>query len=283
MSIARFSDISLKGYDGGQNCVSSFRKVASNASVQGVWCDLSSAPGNPKPNYYVGAELAFTTLDGSLGLYHGGNVSPSDKSLHKFLIGSQSAGAAPATFMLCDYLGFYPLVDMDSTDPQVTTNAVTLPRYATGAGVEMILVATNPYAGGAQFYVDYTSADGLPRQSFLETSNSTTFIGTVVHAAPPTTIGGKLFIRRPRDCRGVRSVQGITFLAPNGGLAALVLVRPIASMMLNEIGAYAEHIFAEDRKTIPRVYDGAYLNLFCMPNGSVAAAPINGIITTIWN
>jgi len=36
----------------GQYQLSSFRKVPSQATVAGTWCDLSMASGNPSPNFY---------------------------------------------------------------------------------------------------------------------------------------------------------------------------------------------------------------------------------------
>lgn len=293
MSFARVSDVSLKGYDQGQGWESSWRKTPALASAQGVCCDLSGAPGNPKPNYYTGSELTFTPLGGSDpltapllskdGMYHGGDVSPAVKTLHKLLIGSLGAGVTPATFYVCDYLGFYPLVDMDSTDTQTMTNTLTLPRYSDGLGVQAVLVATNPYIGGAQFYLNATCYGGAVADSRIETSNLTTFIGTVIHSGAPTVVAGGPWIRMPADCRGIKQVNSITFTAPNGGLAALVLVKVLGRVMTNEITAYSEHLFVEQGVRMPRILDGAYVNMFCIPNGSIAGVPINGMISSVWN
>jgi len=58
-----------------------------------------------------------------------------------------TANAVPLTMVLCDYLMFYPQVDMDSLDPQPLVNDITLPRYESGEGVRMFLVAQYPYVG----------------------------------------------------------------------------------------------------------------------------------------
>lgn len=282
-ALARVSDITLKCYEEGQNWESSFRKVPALASTRGIWSDLSSSPGNPKPNYFVGAELTATALDGTLGMYHGGNVSPATKRLHKILIGSSSSGVAPATFMLCDYLLFYPLVDMDSTDEQTLTNVTTLPRYEDGLGVQAMLVATNPYIGGAYFHINFTNSDGESgRMSNPMLSNTATYIGTLIQSGIIAGTTGP-FIRLQQGDRGIRSVQSITFYAPNGGLAALVLVKPLAVISLQETTAFAEWDFLSMKPTLPKIYDGAYLNLICCPNGSFASAPIMGSMQVIWN
>lgn len=283
MTIARVRDITQKCYDEGQNWESSFRKTPALASTQGIWSDLSSSPGNPKPNYFVGAELTATALDGTLGMFHGGDVSPATKHLHKLLIGSTSASVAPAKFMLCDYLLFYPLVDMDSTDEQTLTNVTTLPRYADGLGVQAMLVATNPYIGGAGFHIKYTNSDGVSdRVSNPMLSNTATYIGTLVQSGVIAATTGP-FIRLQHGDHGIRSIDSITFYAPNGGLAALVLVKPLAVISIQETTAYAEWDSVTMKMSLPRIYDGAYLNLICCPNGSFASVPINGTMSVIWN
>lgn len=282
MSLARVSDIALKCYDGGQSWEAGFRKVPAIATTTPHWTDLSLAPGNPKPNYYVGAELTSTVLDGTYGMFHGGAVSPKTKHLHKLLIGSTSASAAGAYYLL-DYLAFYPLVDMDSTDEQALVNSVALPRYTDGLGVQAMLVATNPYLGGAGFFITYTNERGESgRQSQYEVSNLATYIGTVIHSGGTATSGGP-FIRLQRGDRGIQSVQSVTFMAPNGGLAALVLAKPLANFVINGNTAFAEHDFLMMKPTLPRILDGAYLNMIVNPLGSMAAVPLTGVITTIWN
>lgn len=269
-------------YTSGRWWECAWRKVPAIASTPGIWSDLSSSPGTPKPNYYVGAELTATALSGNDGLFHGGNVAPATKHLHKIVAQSASAGHAPAEYKLLDYLLFYPLIDMDSTDPQTMVNTVTLPRYADGIGVEAMLVATNPYLGGAVFSITYVDADDATVTSCVGVSNLATLIGTVVHSGAPTVAGGGTFIRRRAGCRGIKRVVSITFLAPNGGLAALVLVKPLATFMTNEIGTPCEYDFATQKPSLPRILDGAYLGMIGTSGSSWAAAPVSGTMTVVW-
>lgn len=273
----------VRCYDEGRFQESAFRKVPALASTPGVWTDLSGAPGNPRPNYYVGSAGEATLLNGTYGLFHGGNVSPRQKLLHKIMVQSVSAGHAPAHYKILDYLMFYPLIDMDQTGQVDLTNSVTLSRYADGVGVEAMLVATNPYIGGARFTINYTCATGQDVDSNLETSNTGTIIGSIVHSGLPTVAGGGgPFIRRPAGCLGIRKVNSITFMEPNGGLAALVLVRVLADFMTNEITAPAEFDFITMKKSLPVVQDGAYVNMIGCSGSSWAAAPLSGTINFIW-
>lgn len=281
MAIKSFAD-AVKCYTEGRFQESAFRKVPALASTPGIWTDLSGAPGNPRPNYYVGAAGESTLFNGSYGLYHGGNVTPSKKILHKILIQSVSAGHAPAHYRVLDYLMFYPLIDMDETGQVDLINSVSLPRFEDGVGVEAMLVATNPYIGGAQFSINYTCATGQDVDSRLEISNTGTIIGTIVNSGAPTSAGSGPFIRRPAGCMGIRKVNSINFLAPNGGLAALVLVKPITDFMINEITAPVEFDFITMRKSMPPITDGAYVNMIGCSGSSWSAAPIAGTINFIW-
>jgi hypothetical protein len=189
----------------------------------------------------------------------------------------------PGVLILCDYLLYYPLIDMDSTDMQTFDNTVTLPRYTTGEGVQAFLVATNPYIGGAGFELRYTNVDGVPNRITTPIlSNTVTTIGTLVHSASAATLRTGPFIQINPCDRGIKSVQSIQFNASNGGLATLVLCKPLATIPMAEVTATVEQDFFLDKPSAPRIYDGAYLNFLCLPNGSVAAAQLIGDMTVVW-
>lgn len=269
-------------YDEGRNWSAFFRKVPAIASTAGIWSDLSGSPGTPKPNYFTGVELTSTAFDFADGLWHGGNVAPATKHLHKILMGSVSAGHAPGTFILCDYLIYYPLIDMDSTDEQFFSNTIDLPNYADGEGVQMFLVATNPYIGGQGFSIKYTDTEDVVRTTQYTVSNTATLIGTLINAGSPTVAGSTgPFIAIP-GAKGVKNAQSITFYGPNGGLAVLVLVKPMATVALNENSAFVEVDFLTTKPRLPRVYDGAFLGLIGVSGASWAASPLVGLLDVIW-
>lgn len=270
----------------GRYSYATFRKAPAITTAAGLWVDLSMASGNPVPNYYVGAELTATVPANwyKKGIWDGGPVSPAKKFLHKICMLGTSAAASPAPYLLCDYLLYYPLIDMDNTDEQFLTNDATIPRYTSGVGVNAYLVATNPYIGGQAFRITYTNQDGVPDRVSLRTvTNTSTYIGTILNsnsALGPNSFG--CFINLQAGDIGIRSVQSITFEAANGGLATLVLVKPLATLMTREATAWAEFDFIKDKPSLPVIEDGAYLNLLVMPSGTIAAVPVIGEITTIW-
>ena len=272
-----------QGYTAGKNWSTVFRKTPAIATTANVWFDVSFAPGTPRPNYKIGNELEATGFNGGYGIYHGSPITTDGfKFLHKFMIGAVST-IIPATFILCDYLMFYPLVDMDNTDTQVMDNTLfSLPRYTDGEGVKAFLVATNPYVGGAQFQITYTNQAGTQNQvSEWTTTNTSTYIATLTNAGIGANLRGP-WIQLGIGDRGIRSVKDITFLSPNGGLAALVLVKPLATIVHSDITCVSETDFLLNTPSLPRVYDGAFLNLICCPAGSAATVPIFGELTTIW-
>jgi hypothetical protein len=268
-----------------------FRKVPSQATTAGNWCDLSMAGGNPVPNYYAASPLEAATL-GSLdrtarnyekGIWHGADVAPAQKHLRNLCIMTSTANAVPSYWYLMDYLLYYPFVDMDSTDTQEMVNTVTLPRYATGAGVLMMMVTLAPATGGGQFFVTYTNQAGTagrvtPTHFCTAATNIATLTATSSNASC-----FQPFISLQDGDSGVRSIQSVTFTVPNGGLSALVLVRPLRNITIRDINAPTEKESIREVPDAPRIFDGAYLNLIGMTTtGSIASGLIAGYAEFVW-
>lgn len=275
----------IAAYDAGQSLYRTWRKVPTQTTGSGIWFDLSLSPGNPVPQYYAAAPLTAIALARSTdgGLDHGPNVSPLTKHLHKFMAMTQTATAVPLPIILCDYLMYYPFVAMDAGD-QTMTNVVTIPRYTTGAGVEIMAVEVAAQVGGAQFYVTYTNSDGVAgRVTATVTCNTQTVNGTIITSAPTTAGAAGPFLPLQRGDSGVRSIQSVTFLSGDVGLISLVLVKPLASHSIYGITAPVEADFLIDRSILPIIKDDAYLNMIVHPSGTLAAAPLNGEIQTFWS
>jgi hypothetical protein len=272
----RVKDIVDAVEEGRINTVS-FRKVPSQASTAGVWCDLSMASGNPSPNFYSGNELTATHFEGNKGIYKG-----SGDSLFEIMVQTSGANATPSTLILCDYLMFYPQVDMDSVDLQSMVNSVSLPRYESGEGVMMFVIAQYPYVGGVNFNITYTNSDGVAGRNTGNVScNTATNIASFIHSGSFANSFGAFLPLQSGD-KGVRSVEDITFLGSNGGLGAVVLVKPLYNTLLRELQSPVEANCFKDSGLLPQIKQGAYLNFICLPNASIAGVPITGTIKTIW-
>jgi len=275
--------------DAGQYLYASFRKQATQTTGAGVWFDLSMSPGNPAPNYYIGSPGVFVPLKQSTdgGLRHGGNVSPARKFLRKLMVTTNTAAASVTPMKLLDYIGFYGFIDESVLDKQFLDNTTPLPRHADGAGVQLMPVVVAGQTGGQPFTVSYTNQDGVAGRTTTSVLMSTQFVnGTILcsqnggatypHAGP--------FLPLQTGDTGVRSVQSVTIGGIGDvGLFALELVKPLASISLYEITAASETDYLVEAATMPVIEDDAYLNFIAMPTGTLANAPIIGLLETTWN
>lgn len=267
---------------------STWRKTPTQTTGAGIWFDLSMSPGNPTPNYYAASPNIAIALRQSTdgGIPHGGAVAPLKKHLKQITAMTVTATAVPLPMILCDYLMFYPFVDMSVTDEQVMDNTVTLPRSTTGLGVEIlpVEVAGQSGIGNPQFFVRYTNSDGVAgRITPTVACNTQVVNGTIITSAPNTAGSAGPFLPLQAGDRGVRSIDAVTFLTGDVGLISFVLVKAVENLAIRTIDAPAERIPFTDFLDLPVIEDDAYLNLIACPNGTLAGAPLHGTITTIWS
>lgn len=264
-----------------------WRKTPSQATTARIWFDLSMSPGNPPPKYWFDAaplvaKAVYQSTDG--GLFHGANVSPSEKYLRLITAYTSTVTALPLTLRLCDYLLYYPSIDDGTTDPQIMDNTVTLPRYTDGLGVQMIAVTVAARTGGQQFYVTYTNSDGVTgRTSQICTQNTSTLIGTITTSATATQASGNPFIGLQGDDKGVRAIESVTMLGGDVGLFTIVLVKPLDMLCIRGIDAPVEKDFFITQNHLTQIQDNAYLNFLSLPQGSLAATALIGDLKVIWD
>lgn len=282
MTIRGYKEIADAESDG-YTFFSGWRKQPTQATAAGIWFDLSMSPGNPVPNYYIGPARVFTALRQSTdgGIPHGPACSPRTKMLRIFEI--QSASAAPLSVKIMDYLGFYPFIDESVTDEQIMDNSVPLPRYADGKGVMMMPVVVAGHTGGQTFFVRYTNQDGVSgRQTPQHTMGTQIVNGTILSSAGPVANSRAPFMALQGGDTGVRSVDSIVFEGVGDiGLVAIAMVKVLAETYIRETTAPHERDFSTDRGVLPIIIDDAYLNMVCLPAGSLAGAPIMGYIKTL--
>lgn len=260
-----------------------FRKVPSQASTARVWADLSMASGNPPPNYYVGTELTATLLDDFRGIFHGDNKSPASKYITELGLTTPTA-AFVGQYKLLDYLLFYPFVDMDSADEQVMDNTITLPRYSNGDGVQVMAVAVTPSVGGGTFSFTYYNQNGVLKTSPVQRCNTASMNIASLITSASAQVGEKgPFLTLADGDTGVRSIVSLTNVVLNGGLIALVLVKPLWDSAVYEVNTTSEKHFPQHISNCYQVTDGAYLNLIVLPAGSIAAGLLLGQAKFIWN
>lgn len=279
----------IDAYDAGRFKVSSWRKALTQTTGTGIWFDLSMSPGNPVPNYYAASPLQAKALSRSsdYGIDHGGGVAPMKKHLKGFTAIATTSLATPLPIILCDYLMYYPFVDMSVAGGEFQpfdNGTATLPRYTDGNGVQMMAVEVAAQIGGSQFYCTYTNQDGVPgRVTGTATCNTQVTNGTIVTSSPALIGSMGPFMQLQAGDTGVRSIDGVTFLgAGDVGLITMVLVKPLATHSILEITAPVERCFACEFQSLPVVEDDAYLNMICLPNGTLSGAQLTGLAEFVW-
>lgn len=261
------------------------RKVPSQVTVAGNWFDLNMSPGNPKPFYYASPPLEAAQLNVSEGgIQHGQNVSPKQKQLKRTMTFSSSATGLPMPLILCDYLLYYPFIDMGETEPQPMVNDVSLSRYTSGDGVQIMPVLVAAGVGGQTFRVTYTNQAGVAgRQTVTTIMNTSTAIGNIISSQLANAAASGPFLPLQAGDTGVRSIESVQMISgADVGLFTLVLVKPIASTQILEQTAPVEIDYLRTTGKCLPIEDGAYLNYICKPNGSLSGIVLISELEFLW-
>lgn len=262
------------------------------ASGDSHWQDWAFASGQPAYDARIGNSLAFTPVIASRNdaIY----FPPIDSGQVRVLselrayVTSGGAGQLSVEMEMYDLLGVYPLIDGDSTDAQQMDNTLALPRYSDGRGVRAVLVnhVAPAVSAGAVATIGYVDSAEVAKSTSVYTSTFGTGKASWSYQSTGASTGA-LYL--PFSSDGVKRVTDITFSTPPGGLWALYLLMPI--QRVNWRGGEASVTrtsFSEkslclmDSFNLPRIYDGAHLGFFYMPNGSSRTVSLYGSATFIW-
>ncbi len=273
--------------DGGLVHTQSYVKVSLPVLLTiplGGWADCSMGGGVPRFNAYVAPQYEFTTMSGTanVGIYSGQDSAGKKYLTSVNMIGGTTA-TVPATFMLCDYLGFYPLLDCDSLDEQemIVPSGVAIQRYTDGEGVRAFLVSTAPQSALGEMVIYYTNSAGVPDRVMRVYLQPVNYGQLNVNGAYLALADCRmpLIPLAPGDT-GIRSIQKIQMVSAAGGFVCLVLVKPITHFVMAETQSSVEIDFLRQRQPIPQIENGAYLNFIASFGGlTPAAATIRGLLT----
>ena len=289
-----------KSEDDGRSWLSFFRKVpASTATIAGQWFDYSTASGVPIPNYYASSPLVAATLEAQNGIYV--PEQNTKRWLKKSVIMSAAASVTGTTnqnqpLMLLDYLLYYPFIDLNAAgEEQVFDNTVLLPRYQNGIGVKVMVVAQAPTVGGGSFVVKYIGPDDAEYTTEVIYCPAAQPSGALVTAVA-NAAGVSPFIPLNLNIQGVKRIVSVTVGVSNDGLAAFVLVQPFQMTYAREecrrptsspTESYGDASEVEQIRMRPgadEVKAGAFLGWIGKGvAGSLASAPLVGMIETFWS
>jgi hypothetical protein len=283
----------------GRSWQSFFRKVPpSAATIAGQWFDYSTAAGVPVPNYYASSPLVAQRLEANNGIFV--PAQDTDRWLKKATVMSAAASVTSTTnqnqqLMLLDYLLYVPFIDLDAAgEEQVFDTTIGLDRYTDGIGVQMMVVTQAPTAGGGSYQVKYIDDTDTERTTSLVYCPAAQPSGALCSAVA-NAAGISPFVPLNAGVKGVKRPVSMTVSVANGGLAAIVLVKPLQMSYAREecrrptssptesYGEAAEieriRQYAGSVKVEPEAFLGWIGKGVA---GSLASAPLVGWLETFW-
>jgi hypothetical protein len=255
-----------RAFDEGRWHLQRFTKNAGTAYAL-QWADPTFASGQPAYDAHVGAALAFTpTVAVRNDAIYFPDCAPGQERrlISATFRGAQGGGFNGAeSFVVYDLLGFYPLIDGDSTDEQAMDNTAALPRYSSGDGVCAVMVNhVAPAVQGGVGLLTYTDAAGVQRSSTIGVPlNGVNLVCSSASDTVDLDVGPlAMSLNAPR---GVRRIDAIQYTTPPGGLHAIYLIRPLATVVGGDnLLAVEKDFYRSGALHCPRVHDGAWLGFF---------------------
>lgn len=246
-------------FTGGFHFAQYIRPAVSATALR--WQDYSIGAGIPRYNAYIGSPLVFTpfTGAGNSGIYHGEDtISGEAKRLYQIRMALLTA-TAPASYILCDYLGFYPLIDYSDSELQEMDNTLAPTRYTSGEGVMMMLVNAVPTTINASVTVNFINSENIARSETFTIVTAT--LGQIHNNQNSAGADGITpFIQLGSGCKGVKSITSVQSNGLGDGFGHIVLVKPLGTVVCHEQNTPNEVSFVNDKMTLPKIENGAFLN-----------------------
>lgn len=287
MAIRSLSDINA-AFDAGKFHVQRFQKNAGTAHAK-IWADCTFASGQPAYDAHVGSPATFTpcVAQKNDAIYFPGIGTGEERYLAEAQMWSnQATFNGPISVVFFDLLGYYPLIDGDSTDTQAFDNTLTLPRYTSGEGVFPVMVShVAPAVQNGLATIEYTDSDGNAQTCTIDVPNNGQ---NLVCSGSRDTTGATsctLSMALNDGIKGVRSIDSLTYTTPPGGLHVIYLVRILGSMQLGDNLVCGEKNFITGKAFAPpRIHDGAWLGWFDMLATGTTARTVAwwGNFTFVW-
>lgn len=288
MPILSQADLNAAYRDGACHTQRILKNAGSSYAL--AWADATYASGQPAYDAHVGVPLAFTPCVAAKN--DAVWFPPVPEGQHRYLhsavmrAAESTANLVPPTVVFFDLLGFYPLIDGDSTDQQDFDNTLTLPRFADGDGVHAVLV--NHVAPGlvnsaaTMQFVNHAGEEKTTVFTVATNGQNTVWSGAGVAAASQY---GNVATRLTNGDKGIRQINSLTFTggAP-GGLFCLYLIRILGTMVCGDNGIPTEKdFFLQHGGRMPRIEDGAWISWFSrIGSGTARTVAWFGDFNFVW-
>ena len=285
MAIRSLSDVNAAYAEGRFHQQRYFKNASTNSTS---WTDQSFASGQPGYDARVGTANVFTPVVATKNdaIWFPDIPAGQERYLERVEMRTSRGTSSGLSQQIFDLLGYYPLIDGDSTDLMEMDNTATLPRYTDGKGVVAVIVsyiAPSVQAGLAD--IVYTDDTDQIRTVRVNLFNTTATGGVVVSGSINTMSGSAcaIHIPLPRGA-GIKNIQSIQYVTPPGGLHCIYLIKPLCTIAGNETNIAVEKSFLTEKGfMMPRIYDGAAINVFSRQAGVTSAgATMFGMFNFIW-
>ena len=277
----------IDAFEEGRTHTQRFVKNAGTAHAL-QWADCSFASGQPGYDARVGVPAAFTPAIAARNdaIY----FPPIQAGQERYLMGgtfwaNQATFNGEGSLVLFDLLGYYPLVDGDSTDEQVFDNMLTLPRYASGESVGIVIV--NHIAPAIQagiVTVNFTDESNVDRSVTV----TVPLVGQNLVCSGQDAVSNNtstITIPLSGAARGVKRINSIMFGTAPGGLFCFYLVKILATANFagDNLVATEKCFCTQNGMAMPRIYDGAWINWFDrIGTGTSRTVSWYGDLTFFW-
>lgn len=286
MAIKSLADIN-SAFDDGRWHLQRFQKNAGTGHHM-QWCDPTFSSGQPSYDARVGVSLQFTpcVAQKNDAIWFPEITAGMDRHLTSFTMWtSQATYTGPISLYAFDLLGYYPLIDGDSTDEQTADNTATLPRYSDGDGVQMVVV--NHIAPAVQdgiTIINYTDHAGVAQTVTNRTLNQGQNLVCSGIGTTSTTTPGAVGAPLANGSRGVRRINSIQHTTAPGGLHCIYLIKPLFTSVMGDNRVAVEKDFVtKNGFNCPKILDGAWLGWFERIGGaSLRSVSCFGNFTFVW-
>lgn len=282
-----FADV-LDAFDQGRTHTQRFVKNTGTSHAL-AWADCSFSSGQPGYDARVGVPGQFTPAIAQRNdaIYFPPIPAGQERYLASATFWATQGGGfnGEGGLVLFDLLGYYPLVDGDSSDAQSMDNAQTLPRYTSGDGVGIVVI--NHIAPQLQAGVmNLTYTDQSDVQQTITVTVPAQGQNLVCSGQDPVSNNtATITLPLANGSRGVKRIDSVTFTTVPGGLFCFYLVKLLAtSTFVGDNNVATEKSFiTQNGAAMPRIYDGAWLGWFDrIGSGTARTAAWYGDMTFIW-
>lgn len=192
--------------------------------------------------------------------------------LYLLSINARSSIASHGTLILYDRVADIGGIPLSASATNLVTS-ITLPRYSTGAGVQMFMELSTTVGGAPTFFVTYTDQSGNAG------AVSATMICTT-NAATNLAYSGPVYIPLAAGDSGVRAVTSVTVVGGSAGVGTLVLAKPLCSIPLLAANQVIERDLVTQTPKFPVLPDDHCL-AFLLFSGTTSLGTIQGSLVAV--